>query len=302
MTTGEERGRGRRDGLSGLLRPAIIVALVVVVTLGVSARAGTWITFSKPPTVPDAAITIPLLVVEVMGAVLLLVGLGLSVRRRRKPPDEVVQERPPIPWWFRLVATAVALVAIALPVVFLLLARTHVVPSRHSHAVPTGIPAPATRGPAPTTPGHAVGWAWPAILLGIALVALVLILLFVRRRRSRAMPVPDPGGDSGIVSEAAVAGGAALRAADEPRDAVIGCYEAMERVLADAGVGRAPAQTPEEMLEAAAANGAVPSGESARSLVELFGRARFSNRAITADDVAVARRALAALAPAGVPG
>lgn len=76
---------------------------------------------------------------------------------------------------------------------------------------------------------------------------------------------------------------------------MIACYEAMERSLADAGVERAPAQTPDELLARARRRHAITSVHAADILIELFGRARFSNRPVAATDVATARNALTEL-------
>ncbi len=126
-----------------------------------------------------------------------------------------------------------------------------------------------------------------AALLGLITVAAL------RRRRPSVPPVePAPGG----LGEAVAAGAAILAdtAGRDPRERVIRCYAAMERVLAATGTARRPADTPAELLARARAGGRVPPAP-AQALTELFRRARFSRSPIAEHDVAAARTWLAEL-------
>ena len=91
---------------------------------------------------------------------------------------------------------------------------------------------------------------------------------------------------------ALVAGSRALQEDSDPRSAIIGCYAAMERSLADAGSPPRLADTPAEVLGRATASGLVRSAW-AGTLTGLFRRARYSSHPMTEADRAAAIGALA---------
>lgn len=296
-----EQPRARRHTRS-VLPVLVVVAAVLLATAGVVARSRARFVFEAPPHVPGALVTVPFLVVEALGAPILLVLVLSMVRRRRKNPDDEVEEeyQPRGGPLAVAVAVLVLLAAVVGPIVFLLLNRGDVI--RHARpVVPGGAPAGGQVPPQQPT-GHAGGWGWAGIALAAAVVLLLAVLAVVfvrRRRRRRTAEVPELAGPRpDLTAEAARAGRAALGSTEEPRDAVIACYEAMERVLADAGVDRGPAQTPEQLLTRARARGALAEPDAAASLVALFGRARFSSHPVGRDDVRAAERALASLARA----
>jgi Domain of unknown function (DUF4129) len=147
----------------------------------------------------------------------------------------------------------------------------------------------AARHPAPIPQAAALGAA--IVLVGLLTVAVV------RRRRP---PVPT-GIDNALELRRAVTPGVtALGEAgpgggdSDPRERVIRCYAAMERVLAATGTPRRPADTPAELLARAVARGRVPA-EPAAALTELFRRARYSRTPMTVPDLNDARRCLRAL-------
>lgn len=271
-------------------RMALAAALVLVVAAGVYARAHTSLPFRTAPRLSPTAVTVTFLVAEGIGLVLAVLLL-LTRRQRKRRPDDV--SRLPGNRW---IAVAVNLTAF----IMALLLASWLIRHFHKGSQRGGL----LRGFDPSVgsvhrPGLPAGAAtlWLGWLCAVVLtVAVVVAVSYWQRRRARpqpavaeAEPVPESHG------AALRAGRRALDTSDDPRTAVIACYEAMERSLADAGVARAPAQTPEELLALARGRDAVTSVRAARTLVELFGRARFSSRAVDASDVAIARSALAEL-------
>ena len=90
-------------------------------------------------------------------------------------------------------------------------------------------------------------------------------------------------------------GTAALAAIDDARAAIIACYVAMERSLADRGTARDAADTPDELLRRAVASGTVHGGAAGR-LTALFYEARFSTHPLDAGQRDAASAALDELA------
>jgi hypothetical protein len=128
------------------------------------------------------------------------------------------------------------------------------------------------------------GWTlhipWAPILYGllvIALVAAVVISIWWSSRlRQAAAPlvIDDPGAEE--LREAVESGRAALAEISDARAAIIACYVAMERSLADRGTSRTAADTPDELLARAVGAGTVR-GPAAGRLTALFYEARFSS-------------------------
>ncbi len=145
--------------------------------------------------------------------------------------------------------------------------------------------------------GHLrVGDPWPLFVL-FAVVALGAAALTVYRRRravlaSLPLPEPDPEPDAEPLVAALAAGARVLHSDPDPRTAIIGCYAAMERSLADAGAPPRMADTPAEVLSRAIASGMVRSAPAA-TLTGLFRRARYSSHPMTEADRTAAIDALA---------
>ena len=112
-----------------------------------------------------------------------------------------------------------------------------------------------------------MGNPWPLLVL-FAVVALGTAALTVYRRRRAGPPPPEPDLDLEPDAEplvAALAAGARVLHEDpDPRTAIIGCYAAMERSLADAGSPPRMADTPAEVLGRATASGLVRSARPPR--------------------------------------
>jgi Domain of unknown function (DUF4129) len=136
-------------------------------------------------------------------------------------------------------------------------------------------------------------------LLIVALLAAVVISVWWAARLRRAAPGPAAGEiaeDSAGLREAVESGRAALAAEiDDARAAIIACYLAMERTLAERGTARGLADTPDELLARAARSGLVR-GAAARRLTALFYEARYSSHPLGAGQRVAASRALDELA------
>ncbi|MCB1266366.1 MAG: DUF4129 domain-containing protein [Mycobacterium sp.] len=141
----------------------------------------------------------------------------------------------------------------------------------------------------------------------VALVAMTLVgtvVTTVRGRRMRREPTLGPllVAAAGPASEPEPLVVAAQRGLAEvadlrrgPREAIIACYAAMERALADSPeVAPRDSDTPSEVLARAVANG-VLGVDSASALVELFAEARFSRHVMTEDHREQAERLLRAV-------
>jgi hypothetical protein len=130
------------------------------------------------------------------------------------------------------------------------------------------------------------------VLVLFAVVALAAGVLTVYRRR-RAVPVTfaGPPPEPEPLADALAAGAQVLTEEPDPRAAIIGCYAAMERSLAQAGSPVQAADTPAEVLARATAGGLIRSA-SAGTLTGLFRRARYSGHPVTEADRATAMAAL----------
>ena len=83
----------------------------------------------------------------------------------------------------------------------------------------------------------------------------------------------------------------------DPREVVIACYARMERAFAEAGAGRAPTESPMELLARVLTDLDVPAAD-VRRLTALFSEARFSAHPVTAEMRDAARRSLRNVAAA----
>jgi hypothetical protein len=158
-----------------------------------------------------------------------------------------------------------------------------------------------TQKPPPQAAGG--GWSlhipWGPILYGLliaAIVAAVVISIWWSTRLRRpAAPLVIEDVSAEELREAVAQGRAALAGIDDARAAIIACYVAMERSLAERGTARAVADTPDELLSRAVASGAVRGGAAGR-LTTLFYEARFSTHPLSAGQRDAASAALDELA------
>jgi hypothetical protein len=163
--------------------------------------------------------------------------------------------------------------------------------------LPSFAPRKSKLPPLPSSRGN--GWTlhipFGPILYGLlvaALVAAVVISIWwsSRLRRPAAPLVIEDAGTEEL-REAVESGRAALAAIGDARAAIIACYVAMERSLAERGTERSAADTPDELLARAAAAGTVR-GPAAGRLTALFYEARFSTHPVAASQRAAASAAL----------
>ena len=136
-------------------------------------------------------------------------------------------------------------------------------------------------------------------LLVLLLVAAVAVSIWWASRLRPALP-PAPAEeatpDAEELREAVESGRAALAGISDARSAIIACYAAMERSLADRGAARGVAGTPDELLSRAVA-AEIVRGPAAWRLTALFYEARFSSHPLglrERDDAMGALDALAA--------
>jgi hypothetical protein len=157
--------------------------------------------------------------------------------------------------------------------------------------------APRSKKPVPLPPGGG-GWAlhipWGPILYGL-LVAVAISIWWSSRLRRPAAPLVIVDTSAEDLREAVESGRAALAELDDARAAIIACYVAMERSLAERGTQRSVADTPDELLARAVAAGTV-AGPAASRLTALFYEARFSTHPVAARQRAAASAALDELA------
>jgi len=136
-------------------------------------------------------------------------------------------------------------------------------------------------------------------LLVLLLVAAVVVSIWwASRLRGPALPAPLPPAevDAEELREAVESGRLALGELDDARAAIIACYAAMERSLADRGAARDVADTPDELLRRAI-SAEIVRGPAAQRLTALFYEARFSSHPLgrhQRDDASAALDELAA--------
>jgi hypothetical protein len=127
------------------------------------------------------------------------------------------------------------------------------------------------------------------------LAAVALVVRWQRRRRAAAPAAARPQAAPSPLAAAVASGSSALAAIAGPREAIIGCYAAMEESLAGAGSPRLAADTPEELLDRAAGVGVIRTPAAAR-LTALFREARFSPHRLGDAQRGAAESALADIA------
>jgi uncharacterized protein DUF4129 len=273
-------GKGARGG-ADMRRAAVALLLVAVAALGL--RAGGAFSAAGSPEILGLSGQALFWTIAGAEAVLAVAGIVLLIlrvvwaRKSGKPP----QRRRRSIWWLLLLPLAV----FSLSKILQRLRQQHApVAAAATHAASTGTGAA----------GHLrVGNPWPLLVL-FAVVALGAAARTVHRRRRLVLPPPEPGlePDAEPLVAALAAGARALQEDRDPRTAIIGCYAAMERSLADAGSPPRMADTPAEVLSRATVSGLVRSAP-ATTLTGLFRRARYSTHPMTEADRTAAIGALA---------
>jgi hypothetical protein len=272
-------GKGARDG-ADMRRAAAVLLLVAVAAIGL--RAGGTFSAAENPQILGLSWHVFYWTIAGAEVVLALAGIALLIARliwARKGGKPLQRNRRSL-WWLLLLPLLVFGLAKILRM------RQRVAPPRvqASHPPTTAI----------AVAHHPQGNPWPLLVLFAALAITAVALTSYRRRRSSPRPVPEEATDptAAPLAAALAAGARALHEDSDPRTAIIGCYAAMERSLADAGSPPRLADTPAEVLGRATASGLVRSAW-AGTLTGLFRRARYSSHPMTEADRAAAIGALA---------
>lgn len=283
----------RRAGRAGTsTRLPIVLGLLLVAAYGAVAR------LAAPRQAPrrtgiDLVVSSVALAVALGAAALgavMLVTVFRRVGRKKSDLPEKQYELPPFSRWSRPLALLTVLAIVAAPIVLLVVLRHHV-PT-------TSPPATATRSgttpvTAPPATHHRSGGSSSGLsaldLAGLGAVVVLAALGAVAWRRHEtsvgpsALAAEEPTEESepARLARSVTAGRSALQAGADHRAAIVACYAAMERELADAGTPRRPAETPVELLRRVNASGMVTSS-AVRDLTELFHEARYSVHAVDA--------------------
>jgi hypothetical protein len=295
--------------------PLVLLVVLVIAGLRGVVTAPRW---NGPLKADGIAIGIAL---EVIFCALLLVVRSRDAAARRAagsaPYDAAAQQDIEPPQALRFTLTSV-LIACMVGVGVVLLTDLHL----HFFSKPGRLPPPPLRGKlkTPVTPLQKSGGGTLHIPFGPILYALLIIAIVAAvvlsiwwstRLRRPAAPLFIQDVSTEELREAVAEGRAALAGIDDARAAIIACYVAMERRLADRGTARGAADTPDELLARAVAAGAVRGGAAGR-LTALFYEARFSTHPLGAgqrdaasaalDELAEELAAKPAPAEAGQPG
>jgi hypothetical protein len=281
------------------LLPLVLLVILVLAGLRGEAAAPHW---NGPLKADGVAIGLAL---EVILGALLIVTLRRDAAARRLAGHRPYSAEPPylepsaalrfaLRWVLGAAMVAVAVVLIS---------------DLHLHFLTSGKPVRpplATRRPKkPVLPpgagggGGALHIPWVPILYGLLVVALVAAVVISiwwssrLRRPAAPLVIEDMGTEE--LREAVESGRAALAEISDARAAIIACYVAMERSLADRGTRRTVADTPDELLARAVGAGTVR-GPAASRLTELFYEARFSTHPVADGQRAAASAALDELA------
>jgi Domain of unknown function (DUF4129) len=280
------------------LLPLVLLVILVVAGLRGEVAAPRW---NGPLKADGVAIGLAL---EVILGALLIVTLRRDAAASRlagrrpysaEPPDL----EPPAALRFTLkwvLGAAIVAVAVVL------------ISDLHLHFLTNGKPIrpPLTtvRTKKPVLPpgaggGGALHIPWAPILYGLLVVALVAAVVisiwWSSRLRRPAAPLVIEDAGTEELREAVESGRAALAEISDARAAIIACYVAMERSLADRGTRRTVADTPDELLARAVGAGTVR-GPAASTLTALFYEARFSTHPVAGSQRAAASAALDQLA------
>lgn len=275
-------GKGARGG-ADMRRAAAALLLVAVAAVGL--RAGGVFSAAGSQEILGLSEQAVYWIIATAEVILALAGIALLIarmiwaRKSGKPP----QRRRRSLWWVLL-----------LPLIVFGLARILQRLRQHAPAVANAAGHAASANAGAT--GHLrLGNPWPLLVLFAVVAIAAAALSAYRRRRTVPLlpePEPDPEPDAEPLAAALAAGARVLHEDPDPRTAIIGCYAAMERSLADAGSPPLMADTPAEVLSRATASGLVRSA-SATTLTGLFRRARYSSHPMTEADRAAAIEALA---------
>jgi hypothetical protein len=262
-------------------RAAVALLLVAVAALGLRA-SGAFSAAGSPEILglSGQAVYWTIAGAEVVMALVGIVVLILRIIWARKSGKPLQRRRRSI-WWMLLLPLFVFGLA-------KLLQRL-----RQQHARPVATTTHAATAKFGAAGQLHMGNPWPLLVLfAVVVLGAAARTVYRRRRAVLSLPEPDLEPDPEPLVAALAAGAQVLHENPDPRTAIIGCYAAMERSLADAGSPPRVADTPAEVLGRATASGMVRSAP-ATTLTGLFRRARYSRHPMTEADRAAAIDALA---------
>jgi len=265
-----------RQQLARLLPLVLLVVLAVVGLRGV-VPTPRW---NGPLRPEGVAIGIAL---EVVLLVLLIITLRRDATERRaaelRPYDPAAADDIGVPAALRfalkwLLGTGVLVIA------GVLVANIHLhffIKSRPRPLLPAPPPNRGRVHQPPSPSFHIpIGPIAFGLVVFVVVAAVVISLWWAARQLQPALPTALPdAADAEELREAVESGRLALAELDDARAAIIACYLAMERSLADRGETRGAADTPDELLARVVSAGIVR-GAAARLLTRLFYEARFS--------------------------
>jgi uncharacterized membrane protein YhaH (DUF805 family) len=294
MAQERSRGGARLRALRAYPLGRLAAAALLLLIMAVALRSG------LPPVALDGPLTgEELPVATVMEAVVLVLLVIVMVRRRRPPANLFVSRLRDV------LRSALTALALAVPAGYGLTRTIRI--ARHPHIVKL-FPGRTGQGRFRLAK-HTSSWLEVVailvnVLLAILLLAAIItaaVMLVRRYRRTKARrtvvrfsELPSEEDSAEQLRRALHHGWLALRALDDARGAIIACYLAMEQSLARAGTARAVAETPDELLRRASANGLVQ-GTAAGQLTAVFYEARFSTRELPETSRQTAEQALADL-------
>jgi hypothetical protein len=276
--TGRPPGTGQAPAIDHL-RLILVGLLLVAVIAGVRAAPGlTWDSSWRGPW-HDRQHGIALVVVLELIFACLLIALRILRRLSPSPGSPARKLRPALQ---RIIV--LAMIAGAVPLVTLI--RLPKLKPRPPTARPSsGLPKPPRHRLLPIRPSSVIDTELiKYLLLAVVLLALAAAFLILLRRRRTGetgleLDPMDDDDDGTMLRDAVEAGRTALGELSEPRMAIINCYLAMERSLAQAGAARIAAETPDELLTRSISAGLLH-GSAPGELTALFYEARFSTHAV----------------------
>jgi len=267
-----------------------LAVLLAMTAAGSGARVG------RGPSVGSTAVRLGFDALEFLAVVALLAGLALLVvgfpRMRRLRPDdepEPVVERPPIPWYAKLLVLGLVVMVLAGLAGSLLVVRHQfggrpVAPPASTGPVspraPSSIPATSGNPPAGEEPLTPVVWAVVVVVVAAAAWAAVVWVRAHGAARGAAPPEHGRAAGEPVLEEALRLSLEDLRREPDPRRAIVAAYARMLAVLGRLGVPRRAAEAPLEYLRRVLGE-LEGDPEPTRRLTDLFQRAEFSRRPVT---------------------
>jgi hypothetical protein len=283
-----------KTAVLGWVLPVVVAVLLVVTTVALAVSHSTELSATRLDT-PDLGLAMGLFVAAatIIGLILWIVILTTEENAQGAPPKRRKGR----------FASQIALLGIALLVLYLYRRRDGGPVDPNIFPPQIAPPGGGGTGAATPIPQPASGGGGFILLfvLGSVVAAGVLAgLILARRARRAALELEDELAEPDAAADLSAALSAAERASyagNDPRMVIIGCYEALEGVLARRGISRGQADTASAVLASAERAGLLSRAGAvdAEDLVKIFERARFSPHDMTSRDVDEARSRLAAL-------